>query len=159
MLDTSVLRDFHYAQILALIFHLNYELLTTDLIEKQKELEPMKPKILKQLGLKVIELPGNLVGEIFPLRMKYAGPSVPDLSALLLARHLTCQIVTRDGPLTNACRVECVSVRDTLWLLRKMVIGGIILKTDAADALEIMNTKRLRHPNPEWTVQIHRWRR
>lgn len=159
VMDTSVLRDLDCAEVLGLVFRLGYELLTTDLIEKRRELEPVRPEKLKRLGLKIRELPGPLVAQISTLRSKHAGPSVQDLSALLLARQLGCPVVTRDGPLERACRAEQVSVHDTLWLLRKMVVAQIISETDAADALEVINTKRLRTPDPDWTTQIRRWRR
>lgn len=159
VLDTCVLRDLHCAHVLGLIFRLGYEVLTTDLIEKRRELEPVKPHMLKGLGLKIEELPGSLVAEIPVLRSRHVGPSVEDLSALLLARQLGCPVVTRDGPLERACHAEQVAVRDTLWLLRKMVVAQILSEGDAAGALEIINTKRVRPPNPDWTTQIRRWRK
>lgn len=159
VLDTSTLRDLHEAGIMANIFYLGYELLTTNVIEQARELEMLNPQMLKQLGLNIEDLPGDLVLEIGRLRTKYSGPSTCDLSALLLARRLSCPVVTRDGPLTLACRSENVAVRDTLWLIRKMVIAGILTQIEAADALEIINKTRLKPPNPDWTTQTRRWRK
>lgn len=159
MLDTSALRDLHCADILGQIFYLGCDLLTTDIIEQAKELEVLNPVLLKQLGLEVKELSGDLVLEIDLLRAKYPGPSIPDLSALLLARTLGCSLVTRDRLLAAACRAENVAVRDTLWVIRKMVLADRLTDQEAADALEVINTTRLRSPNPEWTTQIRRWRK
>lgn len=159
MLDTSALRDLHRAEILFHVFCLGYEVLTTDLIEQARELEPLNPAMLKQFGLKIEELPGDMMRQLAGLRSKYAGPGIEDLSALLLARHLGCPVVTRDGPLTYACYGENVAVRDTSWIIKKMVIATQLSRLEAADALEIINTTRLRTPKPEWTTQIRKWRK
>lgn len=161
MLDTSVLRDLHCAEIVFHIFRLGYEVVTTDIIEQANELEPLNPSIVKQLGLKVLELPPGFHREIEDLMSKYPcpRPGFADLSALLLARQLGCPLVTRDGPLTEVCRAENVGVRDTIWVIRKMVLAKCLTLAEAADALETINRERVRPPNPKWTTQIRHWRR
>lgn len=151
-------RDLYCAQILGQLFRLGYEIVTTNIIEQAKELEALGPHV-RNVGLKTLELSPHLVDEMYRLRPKYMGPSLPDLSALVLAKHLACKLVTRDSALTEASRTEGVAVRDTLWLLKKMVLAELIAESDAADALEVINDTRLRRSNAEWTTQIRKWRK
>lgn len=142
---------------LSLVFRLGYEILTTDLIAG--ELKSLNVDRYQQIGLKVRGLPGTAMNRVFRMYQQGSGPSVNDYSALILAQDERCQLVTRDGPLTSACRDERVAVRDTLWLIRKMVVAGLLTQADAADALEVINQTRLARPNPDWTTQIRKWRR
>ena len=132
------------------------ELNTTNLIEEQ--LKSLKPDLLRQLGLNVVDLDGVQVSAISHLRRKYEGPDAADLSALVLAKGERLLLVTRDGPLAEAAKTENVAVRDTLWLLRKLVASGVLSASDAATALETMQKKRVRRPIPAWGTQIKKWR-
>ena len=110
-----MLFDLDRAQVLGQVFRLDYELTTTDFVER--ELKTLQTGILKQLGLRVEGLAGTEVAEMYGLRRRYSGPGHADLSALVYAKHAGCTLVTRDRPLADAARDEGVAVRDTLWLL------------------------------------------
>lgn len=156
-LDSVFIFDFETAQVLSLIFYLECRWIVTDLIEK--ELKTPNVPALKQMGLNVVSLTPAQVKDIGALAQCYIEPSVQDLSCLVYARDNNIPLVTRDSALRRAARKEGVRVLDSHDIMLKLVTQKIITPQAAADALEVIQKRRLRTPRSDWTKLINRWRK
>ncbi len=95
--------------------------------------------------------------EIERLRQIYKGPSIADLSCLVLAISQKGTLVAGDQALRNAGKSEGVGVRGTLWILDEWVGYQIFTGEQAAYALQEMIKNRGWFPKEEVTKRIKRW--
>ena len=153
--DTSLLIDLHVGGVLPELFRLPYTFVAPDVIVEEL-LEP-EGHMLLDLGLQQRELVGEQVAEVVTLRSTYRRPSVNDLFALVLARHLRATLLTGDRHLREAAEKEQVEVHGSLWVLDEMVRHEIVPAERAADALRHMLRSGSRLPSDEAQRRIEQW--
>src|SRR5690606_3227487 len=107
---------------------------TTDIVFR--EVKSFDRTVLTDLGLTVVTLRPQQLAAIPPLSSLYPRASRRDLSALVVAHDLDAAggatLVTGDGALRKAAETEGVPVHGTLWLLDRMVDGGLVTASHAA---------------------------
>lgn len=155
VIDTNVLFDAVDGGILPDIFRLDCVFLTTDIAVR--EVRTISLADLLSLGLKVRELPGEEVLEMLEIRGKYSALSMEDISVMVLARHTGAVLLSGDGPLRTVARREGVEVHGSLWVLDRLVAGGILSPQRAAGAIEMMRQNGSRLPEEECEPRIRRW--
>lgn len=156
VIDTNVLFDAVDGEILLDLFRLDCRFLTTDIAVREVKTIPLAD--LLNLGLKVRELPGEQVQEMFELQGKNPALSTQDTSVLVLARHTGAVLLSGDGPLRKVSQHEGVVLHGTLWVLDRLVAGGILSPQRAAGAIEMMRQKGSRLPEEECERRGQQWR-
>jgi len=139
------------------VLSLGFELIAPDVVVGEL-IEPDGDDLVKR-GLKMVELEGNQVLELFELRSRYPKPGTNDLFALFAASNLGLLLLTGDRHLRRAAEKEGIPVHGTLWFLDKMIDQGIITSQRAADALELMLKYGCRLPRDECDKRIKRWKK
>ena len=155
--DSSLLIDLHAGGILREFFTLPYRFIAPDVIIEELQ-EPDGTELLGH-GLHRAELAGDQVREVSELRVRYPRPSVNDLFALVLARHLGAILLTSDGSLRQAASQENVLVHGTLWVLDEMVRQEIMPAVHLADSLRLMLARGRRLPQDECERRLKQWTR
>lgn len=97
-----------------------------------------------KLGLVVYPLDANDVRVVREYSAKYSGPSVQDLSALLLAKKMGAILITRDGLLQDAANNEGVKWDHSMWAIEQMVIEKVLTPQEAVDAAKTIVQRRPR---------------
>ena len=141
MLDATSFFDLQKGEILGCIYFLRkvHSFFTTDLIEE--ELMSMDAVFMGKLGLVVYPLDANDVRVVREYSAKYSGPSVQDLSALLLAKKMGAILITRDGLLQDAANNEGVKWDHSMWAIEQMVIEKVLTPQEAVDAVKTIVPK------------------
>lgn len=116
--DANIFIDMAAGELLESMFALDIEFAVPDILYLE-ELEENYSR-LPGLGLQVLSMPGEAIGDAEVLRMRYPKPSQNDLFALALARSLGCSLLTGDGDLRMASESEEVEVHGTLWLVKRI---------------------------------------
>jgi rRNA-processing protein FCF1 len=155
--DSNIWIDLYFGELLEEVFKLPFKFMAPDVIIE--ELETPSGQDLVVLGLKEKELSPFLVSEVVELKGKYPRPSINDLFALCLARHLRLILLTGDGELRKAAKKERVEVHGILWLLDVMVKRKVITPARAIKALELMLAHGSRLPQRECRKRFKRWGR
>ncbi len=125
--DTNVWLDFVAIDRLALPFRLPYTyMMDGDAIEDELLNPPDVGKDLVKMGLQVIELTEEEFFLAEELSEKYAKPSIYDCIALAIAKTRDIILLTGDGPLRRAAKVEGVRVMGTIGILDRLVEGHYI---------------------------------
>ncbi len=131
--DTNIWIDLENGRILADVFRLPYQFITTDFAVNEF-IHPVWDT-LQELGLKTHDLEPESILELVQLRRIYRQLSTVDLAALLLARVLGANLVTGDRRLNELAKVQGVPVHGILWILDEMVIHRVLTPGQAAAAL------------------------
>lgn len=113
---------------------------------------------LPGLGLKVLPQPSDAVQYVEQLRPRFSGPSSNDLFTLALARNLGCALLSGDGALREAARVEGVELHGTIWLLEQLLTAQVVTFDQVADAYDAMRVDGSRLPWEDTRNQVLRWR-
>ena len=142
--DANIFIDMEVGGLLASMFSLQIEYIVPDVLYEE-ELEERHSHLLN-LGLQVESLPGEIVARVYGLSEVYRGPSTNVITALALAEHKSCRLLTGDRALRNAAIDVEVTVNGTIWLVEKIVSEGHISKTVANDAYEKMKEGGRRLP-------------
>lgn len=119
--DTNVWLDFKAINKLDLPFLLDYIYLMNDeAVENELLSPPNLGSELTSLGLRKTELTSEEFFLAEELNIKYAKPSIYDCIALAIAkvRHLT--LLSGDGPLRKAAKMEGVKVMGTIGILDQL---------------------------------------
>ncbi len=94
---------------------------------------------LDELGLSLLEVQGEGVTYAFGLHEANSSDvSSHDCLALALARQQECPLLTGDQNLRTLAKQENVEVMGTIWLLKQMVIEGVLSQSEACAALDVM---------------------
>ncbi|SHJ00209.1 PIN domain-containing protein [Desulfofundulus thermosubterraneus] len=155
VVDANIWIDLDAGELLPLIFHLPFRLVSPDVIVA--ELKKPNGKELVKMGLLSVELGRSQIEEVMRLRSAHRKPGTVDLFALALAKTEGLTLLTGDKNLRVAARKECVTVHGTLWLLEQLVKYRIISVREAAEALAKMITKGSRLPLDECKRCLKRW--
>jgi predicted nucleic acid-binding protein len=156
--DTSVLIDLDRGGLLDSIFALPHEFAVPDVLY-DREMQGEWGERLVQLGLRVVEVSEEGVGNALHYRQARASLSVPDSFALALAKERACLLLTGDGQLRELAVGENVECHGVLWLLDIMEEAGIPGIQPLHDGLEIIAAHpRCRLPRREITIRMERYR-
>ena len=155
VLDSSVLIDLYRGEVLRVFLARPGEFIAPDFIVAEMT-EPSSNRLL-ELGLRRGELSGDELNEITALLASHPAVSVPDLSALVLARRERTMLLTGDGSLRRLAEEMQVEVHGTLWALDWMVEAGSLTPREAADALRAMLGWGSRLPDGECRARLRRW--
>jgi predicted nucleic acid-binding protein len=142
--DANIIIDLSDGGILPLMFQLDHEFVTSDILF-QEELEGFEHDLLA-LGLRLVEVNSVYMSKAFELKERYSGPSRNDCMLLSLAMQENCPLLTGDHALRKAAQAEDVDVMGTIWLVQQMILHGIISKADAQIAFERMRELGSRLP-------------
>lgn len=142
--DANIIIDLSDGEILPLLFQLNHEFATSDILF-QEELDGFEHDLLA-LGLSLFEVNSVYMSKAFELKERYSGPSRNDCMILALAMQENCTLLTGDRALRQAAETEEIAVMGTIWLVREMIIYGIISKIDAQIAFDKMKVQGSRLP-------------
>jgi predicted nucleic acid-binding protein len=122
--DTSVLIDLERGDLIELAFGLTFELAVPDVLYR-RELRDFEGQRFVDLGLRVEELEADGVADAQAFRRRVPRLSVPDSLALALAQRRTWTLLTGDGALRQLALAEGVACHGVLWLLDRMLEGGV----------------------------------
>lgn len=151
--DTNILIDMEEGGLLTLFFNLPYEFCVPDVLYYE-ELEEQHAHLC-ELGLSLRELTPASLSQVSTIKSRYAGPSINDVFALLLAQQEGCPLLSGDKDLRDAATAERIEVRGTIWLVEEMVQHGIINNDEALEAYDKMKAAGRRLP---WAEAVKRIR-
>lgn len=125
--DTNIWLDFMAIDRLELPFRLPYVyLMDNDAIEDELLNPPDIGKELVKMGLQKTELTEAEFFLAEELTDRYAKPSLYDCIALAIAKMRGIILLTGDGPLRKAAKIEGVQVIGTIGILDQLVEGQYI---------------------------------
>lgn len=154
--DANIFIDFAATELTPLLFRLPKRLIVPDVLYHQ-ELAARHASLL-ELGLELRSLTGEQVEHASCLAGVHHGPSINDLFALTLAKHLCCPLVTGDRRLREAAVAEAVEVLGTLGLMEMLLANGHATIESLEAAYEGMRSAGRRLPWDEVRAQVRRWR-
>lgn len=152
---TNIWIDLENGGILAEVFHLPYQFLTTDFAIP--ELIHPRWQTLQALGLEVRELDPDRILELIKLRQVFNNLSITDLAAFLIAKALEATLLTGDWRLIELAKANRLSVHGVLWLLDELVHYQAIAPAQAANALGRMLDQGARLPADECRKRLASW--
>lgn len=156
VVDATVWIDLHLGGLLAEVFALRWRLVSPDVI--LEELETLDPQLLRALGVEEVSLAEADYAILQSLIGRYPGPSVRDLTALVVSIRDGLGLLSGDGKLRKAAEDEGVPVHGTLWVLDALVEVAIIRPQRAADSLAEMLRCGTRLPQHDCRRRLSRWR-
>lgn len=142
--DANIIIDLIDGEILPLIFDLNYEFATSDILHAE-ELEECQYD-LTELGLNLIEVNEAFMIQAAEINLRHAKISMMDSIVLALAMQERCPLLTGDRPLRAIAESMNIEVRGTLWLVQEMYEQGIMTKAEVEISFEKMRVSGSRLP-------------
>jgi predicted nucleic acid-binding protein len=94
-------------------------LCATDIVLRELKREPSSAHVVAG-GVRVIELSGNQVAEVYGLASTLRTVSAQDASALVAARDLPGVLLTGDGHLRRIARDYQIEVHGSLWMIEHL---------------------------------------
>jgi len=155
IVDTNILIDLYWGDIIEKFFSLSYEFFSPDVIID--ELFQPDGKELLSLGLKSYELSADGVREVAHLAEQYRNIAINDLFALTVAKITGLSLLTGDGHLRKLAELYRITVHGTLWVLDEMVCIGILKPVEATCALCKMLRHGSRLPHQECEKRFRHW--
>lgn len=154
--DTSVFIDMEAGGLLEDMFrHGTIEFAVPDILYMEELAE--RHARLPGLGLQILTLSGEAIGDAEMLRQRYKKPSQNDLFALALAREQECSLLSGDADLRAAAEAEGVDIHGTIWLMEHLLNEQIITSARATAAYELMKADGSRLPWGEVQKQVKKW--
>lgn len=154
--DTNIWIDLHRSGLLATVFELPHQFVTTDFV--WRELRQPPGQQLTDLGLKIEGLSGDEVVSLFDLRQTLGNSSLADVSCYFLARERRWPLLTGDGALRKSGQQGQLEVRGVLWILDELERHALLSTQQLADALDSMLKVGARLPETECRKRLNRWR-
>ena len=159
--DANILIDLERAQLLDVWFQLGIETHTTAFITRELR-RGNHHVVLSYVAAGQIISHDLEAGEVAAMvtlqRTIGAGLSLNDCSVLYLAERMGALLLTGDGALREAGRLQRVPVHGTLWIMDQLVAMGLIGTAIAATKLEALVSDGRRLPKDACTERIERWR-
>lgn len=152
--DANILIDFEHAELTPRLFQLELELAVPDLLYHD-ELSTHHGD-LPSLGLQLLELPPELIGQAYEYRARYPKPSIYDLFALVLSQNRQCPLLTGDKALRDLAQSKGVAVFGTIWLMEQLFDAHLVTIDEMESAYEIMLDNQSRLPKREISRQLRR---
>ena len=152
--DANVLIDIEKAELVELIFELDYEFAVPDLLYEE-EIAPYSSDF-KETALSAIEFDDDAKELLLQMQEKYkkSAMSRNDISALVLAIRNKCILLTGEKELRQTAKQEGVEVHGILWLIEEMFINKLITINDIELAYKKMEQAGSRLPWEEVDKQI-----
>lgn len=154
--DSSIWFDLEAGGILGAALNLEARWACPDVLLAELKNNP-EGHALGGMGVKVCELSGAEVAQVFELAVTNPRPSRVDLFALVLARSREGILLTGDSDLRQLAENLGVKVHGILWILDQLA-GAAINYAEAATALEKMVLRGSRLPENEVRERVLRWR-
>jgi len=155
IVDTNILIDLYWGDIIEKLFLLPYEFFSPDVIID--ELFQPEGKDLLSLGLKSYELNADGVREVSHLAEQYRNIAINDLFALTIAKITGFPLLTGDSDLRKLAGTYKISVHGILWVLDEMVCREILKPVEAICALCKMLRHGSRLPHQECEKRFRHW--
>lgn len=153
--DTNIWIDLQNGEVLALIFDLPYQFITTDFAAD--ELFTTIWATLEALGVEVYGLSPEQITDIYDLNQSHPPVSTTDLSCLVLARDLPATLLSGDKQLRNLAETQAIEVHGVLWLLDALLDHQIISQSEAHFALNRMLAHNARLPQKPCKKRLRKW--
>lgn len=122
--DANILIDLECAELTPRIFRLDLEFAVPDLLYHD-ELSQHHGD-LPALGLRLYEMPPELISQAYQYRTRYPKPSIYNLFALVLALARECPLLTGDKDLRQLAVRKGVEVFGTLWLMERLYESRLV---------------------------------
>jgi len=132
--DTNIWIDLQNGEVLALIFKLPYQFITTDFAAD--EMFTTFWESLEALGVEAYRLNPEQIMDVYVLNQNHPPVSTTDLSCLVLARDLAAILLSGDKPLRKLAEEHAIKVHGVLWVLDALVDHQIIPPSQACLALK-----------------------
>lgn len=155
--DANIWIDLHRGTLLDVVFDLPLRWLAPDLVINELEKTPSGAQLVKR-GLQSLELSGREMQMVAELSITHRRLSIPDLSALVLAKNQGMMLLTGDGKLRRLAQQERIECHGILWILDEMVRLGVLPSTQAAKALQAILDAGGRLPARECDRRLVQWR-
>ncbi len=155
--DTSVLIDLERGRLLETIFALPHQFAVPDVLY-DREMQGEWGEYLVAIGLQVVEVSSEGVGNALRYRQQRISLSVADSFALALAKEQTWLLLTGDGQIRELAEEEKIECHGLFWLL------DTLEKSDTADfqilhegLTAIASHPRCRLPRREIKTRLERY--
>lgn len=158
VVDTNVLIDLYWGNVLNEFFTLPYEFFSPDVIINEELKYPDGEELLN-LGLQSYEMDAKGVQEVYNLAEEHRNIAVNDLFAFVAAKKEGFLLLTGDERLRKLAEGNGITVHGTLWVLDRMVEIGILSRKKAVCALCAMLEKGSRLPKEECKKRLRNWKR
>jgi rRNA-processing protein FCF1 len=158
VVDTNVLIDLHWGDVLNEFFALPYEFFSPDVIISEELKSPDGEELLN-LGLQSYEMDAEGVQEVYNLAERHRNIAVNDLFAFVAAKKEGFLLLTGDERLRKLAEGNGITVHGTLWVLDQMVEIEILNREKAIWALCTMLEKGSRLPKEECKKRLRNWKR
>ncbi len=155
VVDACVWIDLGIGDLLAGVFRLPHEFVSPDVV--LAELASVDPRLLRALGVREVSLGSEDYVLLEDLVARYAGPSVRDLTALVVALRDGLALLSGDRKLREAADAEGVRVHGVLWVLDQVVESSIMDPHRVASSLQQMLDQGARLPQDECGKRLRIW--
>jgi predicted nucleic acid-binding protein len=158
--DANIFIDLFDIDLLQLLFELNIELHTTDLVINELEYEQKTPILEKAAEGKIIikKFGEDELDEIRKLEKKRGAISIQDWSVYFYAKQMKVMILTGDNTLRKQAKENGFEVHGILWLLDQMVNQKILKQKQAVEKLEALMKINQRLPKKDCEERIKEWK-
>ena len=160
--DSSILIEFSKRELLDKIFQLKFEFAVPDLLfhEELIDLGAYSRRDLLGLGLRVESLDAEGVEVAIAYQSERPALSLVDSFALALATRRGWRLLTEDRTMRSVAESKGIAHMDALWVVDKMLEGGILSASQVVAVLEVMrNDPRCPVPRGDLAVRIRQLRR
>lgn len=154
--DTNIWIDLHRSDLLARVFELPHQFVTTDFVWRELRRPPGQQ--LTDLGLAVEALSSDEIPMLLELKQSLNNSSLADVSCYFVAKDRSWTLLTNDGALRKSGRKAELDVRGVLWILDELEHYRVLSQTELADALSSMLKAGARLPTGECQQRLNRWR-
>ena len=139
--DTSCMIDLRKAGLLDSLLQLPHGFVMPDALfeDEWHSLSQSERQTLRELGLEVRTLPGQLVKRAALLFNRHARLKLNDCFALVLAEEIEdCILLTSDNPLRRVAEAIGIEVHGVLWIVDEMEVHRVLPPQALHDALRVL---------------------
>jgi predicted nucleic acid-binding protein len=158
--DACLLIDLAEADLLGLWFSLGIDTHTTDLVLAEVQHAGQWGKISQLVDagmLKKHEFSDAWLLAAVAIHQAQSAVSLPDASALVLAKELGANLLTGDRSLRRTAEQNEVETHGILWVLDLMVQHGVLQMEAAAERLMFLRKHGSRLPEEECSTRLKKW--
>lgn len=158
--DANVLIDLWDIGLLELIFELDFEVHTTDLvineIEQEEQTRTIK-NLIDEDKLLVNTFTPEELSELVAFQANHSYLSLEDCSVWQIAGQLNAILLTGDGALRKKAAAAGLEVHGSLWLLDELVEQSLLDHSGACASLRKLIQKNPRLPKAACQFRIKQW--
>lgn len=161
--DANILIDFCELQLLDVLFELDYDFCTVDVVweELREDQQEAYRRFLEMQRFRIDGLDEAQIMNVYTVRMERPQLSIPDCTALVYAEVYQGVLLTSDKNLRSAARQYQVDVRGHLWIFDEWYDQGIMdgeMCIQKLDELCSTVNLRLELPEDECKKRIRMWK-